>query len=86
MNFVFDLKLEEFLQKHSIQHKYEFEFEGDVEDEKDDSAEHVVVFFLRPSVRSMRSIASMVLGNQSRNIRKEYFVLLSPKKTFLCLD
>lgn len=45
-----------------------------------------MVFFLRPNVKNMRRIASMVLSNQSRNIRKEYFVVLSPKKTFLCMD
>lgn len=86
LNFVFDLRLKDFCEEHGVTHTYEFAFEDESEDINDSSSEPTVVFFLRPNVKSMRRIAQMVLANQSRNIRKEYFVVLSPKKTFLCLD
>jgi hypothetical protein len=65
---------------------YEFSFDDTDTEHEDESKESTVVFFLSASVSNMRRIATMVLANRSRNVKKDYFVLLSPKKTFLCLD
>lgn len=86
LNFIFELKLGDFNDSHRITSVYEFKFEEDDNDQEDESKESTVVFFLSATVANMRRIASMVLANQSKNIKKDYFVLLSPKKTFLCLD
>ena len=34
----------------------------------------------------MRKIAEMIINNNTRNINKKYLLLLSPKKSFLCLN
>lgn len=86
LNFMFDLKFSEFQEGHRIASMYEFKFEQDDGDQEDESKESTVVFFLSATIANMRRIASMVLANHSKNIKKDYFVLLSPKKTFLCLD
>ena len=34
----------------------------------------------------MKKIAEMVINNNTRNIKKEYLLLLTPKKNFLCTN
>jgi hypothetical protein len=34
----------------------------------------------------MRKIAEMVINNNTRNINKKYLLLLTPRKSFLCIN
>lgn len=51
----------------------------------DESESKIIIFFLSPQVRWMRKIAEMVLNNKTRNIGKEYLLLLTPRKSYLCM-
>lgn len=77
---------DKFLKPLNITRMVNFHFDDDSEDYEDVSTEPTVVFFLRPDVKSMRRVASMVLANKTRNVKKEYLLLLCPKKSFLCVD
>ena len=86
LNFVFELRFSDFMAKESIQEVFSFKFEDEKEEIIDESNSEVIVFFLTPQVKWMRKVAEMILNNKAKNIQKQYLLLLTPKKSFLCLN